>query len=177
MSTGIAWKRQKPFSQPPRLPAWYGLERMCRAAGLVKLVSSWAKLGSGNKPFLLLRIWRIKNTPVRGEEAACGCRVCAALMMTGIVTPAYIITICLCWDAEDRSSCSSLYLLEKRFNLHQHSQTDICSRPFAESTACCEYFNQHAENLSLRNPTVTHLLYKFRSKVKQVHLTQIKHTP
>lgn len=43
---------------PPLFPVWYGLMRICSAAGLVILVNSWARFGSGSRPFLLLRIWR-----------------------------------------------------------------------------------------------------------------------
>lgn len=57
----MRWMQSRPPSStvvPPRFPAWYGLMRIWRAAGLVMLVNSWARLGSGSKPFLLLRIWR-----------------------------------------------------------------------------------------------------------------------
>lgn len=63
------WMETQPLSAaviPPLLPLWYGLMRICRAAGLVILVSSWARLGSGSRPFLLLRICRYKeNTHIR----------------------------------------------------------------------------------------------------------------
>lgn len=63
--------------KPPLLPAWYGLARICRAAGLVMLVSSWARLGSGSRPFLLLRIWRVKKAHrSEGKRPPCVCRVC-----------------------------------------------------------------------------------------------------
>lgn len=73
--SNLNWNRLKTASfsarlccVPPLLPVWYGLVRICRAAGLVMLVSSWARLGSGNRPFLLLRIWRIiKTTQHRSE--------------------------------------------------------------------------------------------------------------
>lgn len=38
------------------------------------LVSSWARLGSGNRPFLLLRIWRIKkNNTARFRRKSTEC--------------------------------------------------------------------------------------------------------
>lgn len=37
------------------------------------LVSSWARLGSGNRPFLLLRIWRIKYKHTTQREKDCVC--------------------------------------------------------------------------------------------------------
>lgn len=58
------WMETQPLSAtvvPPLFPLWYGLMRICRAAGLVILVNSWARLGSGSRPFLLLRICRCKE--------------------------------------------------------------------------------------------------------------------
>lgn len=89
---------------PPLFPVWYGLMRICRAAGLVILVNSWARLGSGSRPFLLLRIWRLKENThtLEADETVCAC-VCVqyvfwsyhyeSLMAIVIITLVYIIGI------------------------------------------------------------------------------------
>lgn len=121
-------KDKSSLCKPPLLPAWYGLARICRAAGLVMLVSSWARLGSGSRPFLLLRIWRVKK---HTSQRTKGCLVCAEcvfwsgrqqpLMITWIITPVYIIRVCLRCQrrcgGEERSRLQSSRFTLKCFHL------------------------------------------------------------
>lgn len=73
-------------SIPPLFPVWYGLMSICRAAGFVILVSSWAKFGSGSKPFLLLRIWRQNKKHKKQVSATTRDNTCACvyLCMCGV---------------------------------------------------------------------------------------------
>lgn len=140
--------------------------RICRAAGLVILVSSWARLGSGNRPFLLLRIWRIQKHTHQSEEERLtpflrppgapddDMNYYTSLHQRGLsALPAEM------WGRGAEIPLQRSIFTEKCFHLcccqrcsrmcehtHQHSQMSVSRLAFADSAAPSAYVNQPTEN-------------------------------